>query len=259
MGGLIALAIAVGFAVLSDGSPDGTLEDLSGAPPKLERFEVGSGANAAEVVRPEGVTGPSPGIIFLHGWGELGVGKYRAWIDHLARRGNVVIVPRYQTSSASPPGTVLSAALSGVRAAHRTAPIAADTLVVVGHSAGAALAADYAATAATDETLPSPLGIYAVYPGRAILGYPTGIPVVDPGMIPRRTRIFAMGGTRDTVVGTAPALELLSSATSVPPEHKTYVEITGRRLSAHYAPLESNRRVRRTFWEPLDELIEKVR
>ena len=259
MGVLIALAIAVGVAVLGGGSLKSTSLGPSAAPPSLERMEIGNGAEAVTVVRPEGIAAPSPGVIFLHGWGELGAGRYRAWIDHLAEQGNVVIVPRYQTSSASPPDTVLAAALSGIRAALERAPIAPDTLVVAGHSAGAALAADYAATAAEDENLPAPLAIYGVYPGRAILGYPAGIPAVNPAAIPRPTRMIVLGGISDTVVGTTPALELLSTATSVPARSKSYVEVTGRRLSDHYAPLRDDKKARQAFWEPLDQLIEEVR
>ena len=258
MGGLITLAIILGVTALGGGSQDSATTLLPAGPIKLERFVVGSGAESAQVVRPEGISAPSPGIVFLHGWGEIGDGKYRAWINHLAEQGNVVIVPRYQTSTASPPESVLPAALAGVRAALEKAPIAPETLVVVGHSAGAALAADYAAFAASEPELPAARAVYAVYPGRAILGS-QGIPAVAPGSIPRSTRITAIGGTGDTVVGTAPALELLNSATSVPSADKRYIEVTDPRVYDHYAPLRDDRRVKMTFWQPLDRLIDSVR
>src|SRR5262245_16876298 len=40
----------------------------------------------------------APVIVFLHGWGGMNPLYYGAWIDHLVKRGNIVIYPRYQGS-----------------------------------------------------------------------------------------------------------------------------------------------------------------
>jgi hypothetical protein len=58
-------------------------------------------------------------VIFFHGQGgpeETTPANHRAWIDHLVRRGAVVLYPRYETSYS---GAVLDNATTGVRTAMR--------------------------------------------------------------------------------------------------------------------------------------------
>ena len=40
----------------------------------------------------------APVIVFLHGWGGMNPLYYGAWVDHLVKRGNIVIYPRYQAN-----------------------------------------------------------------------------------------------------------------------------------------------------------------
>lgn len=255
MGGLAA-AIVIAILTLGGGSAPDAAEEV---PVRLERISVGSGAEAATIVRPEGARGPAPGVIFFHGWGEFGRDDYRAWVEHLARAGNTVILPRYQLSSADPPEGVLDAGIAGVRAATEVAPLAEGQTVVAGHSAGAALAADYAAAAAEDNSLPRPGAIYAVFPGRAILGYPNGIPARDLSAIAPSTRIVAMAGSADKIVGEAPAMELIEATTQVPERLRSFVEVSESDVNGHYAPLRDDRSARKVFWQPLDALIAAVR
>ena len=37
-------------------------------------------------------------VIFMHGWGGTNPLYYGAWIDHIVKRGNIVVFPRYQTN-----------------------------------------------------------------------------------------------------------------------------------------------------------------
>ena len=224
---------------------------------RIETLRAGRGVRGAEIVRPAGTT-PLPGVIFLHGWGLVARSDYRPWIRHLARAGNQVIVPRYQRNKDSDPGRALRDALAGVRAAVRKAPIAPGTLVVAGHSAGGALAADYAASAAA-RRLPPALAVFSVYPGRRILGYPLGIPEVDPRRIPTKTRIVAMAGAKDVVVGRAPAQQLVAGARRVPDSRKRYVLVRRDSVAGHYGPTRSTRSARKVFWDRLDRLIARSR
>ena len=224
---------------------------------RIVRFNVGRGARGVAIVRRSGATGPQPAIIFLHGWGIVEPSAYRGWIRHLARRGNTVIVPRYQVDARANPATVRAAALAGIRRALETAPAAQGTLVLVGHSAGAALAADYAAIAAA-ERLPAPVAVFAVYPGRRILGYPAGIPEADPARIPAATRLTVLAGTQDTVVGQTPAQRLLRRATAIPRVRRRLLRVRGA-ASDHLAPLRADAATRRAFWRPLDRLIARAR
>ena len=223
----------------------------------LESIRAGGGVRGAEILRPRGGE-ELPGIIFLHGWGLVERSDYRPLIRHLARAGNQVIVPRYQRDDDSDPGRSLDDAVAGIRRALRKVPGARRRLVVAGHSAGGALAADYAGVARA-RGLPRPLAVFSVYPGRRILGYPRGIPEVDPGRIPSGTLILAMAGARDTVVGQAPAQELVADARQVGAARKRYVLVQHRSVAGHYGPTRATRLARRVFWGRLDRLIAAAR
>jgi hypothetical protein len=176
---------------------------------------------------------------------------------HLARRGNVVIVPKYQNGPHSDPARVRGPMLRGVRTALRRVELAPGTLVVAGHSAGAAMAADYAAVARSHR-LPQPRAVYAVCPGRRIIGTP-GIPAADPARIPPSTRLLVLAGARDVVVGQAPARELRAAATSIPASRRRFVLVADPRVADHLAPLRSSAAARKTFWRRLDRLIGAAR
>lgn len=241
----------------ADGDDGRRGADAASVATRLETLRAGRGARGAEVIRPAGAD-RLPGVIFLHGWGLVARSDYRPWIRHLARAGNQVIVPRYQRDEDSDPGRALSDAVAGIRAALRKAPVAEGSLVVAGHSAGGALAADYAASA-TARGLPTVLAVFSVYPGRRILGYPLGIPEVDPVRIPARTHIVALAGAGDIVVGQAPAQELVTDAQRVPANRKRYQLIRREAVSGHYGPTRSGPVARRVFWGRLDRLIERAR
>lgn len=225
-------------------------------PPSLLSSRYGRGAEAVTVVRPQ-TTAPLPIVLFLHGWDYEEPSSYGPWIRHLARRGNAVIVPRYQTGPDADPATVGPAMIAGFRRALRHLDNAPRTLVVTGHSAGAAMAADYAARARA-LGLPVPLAVFAVYPGRAIIGTP-GIPAADPAAIPAGVRLTIFAGTQDTVVGDAPARELYAAATSVPRRSRRLIVVGAAGAADHLAPLRTDRIVRTTFWRPLDREIARVR
>ena len=221
------------------------------------RREYGKGASAVAVVRPQVVSGALPGVLFLHGWGYQRPRDYRPWIKHLARDGNAVIVPKYQNGPHSDPAGVRGAMLRGLRTALSHVALEKGSLVVAGHSAGAAMGADYAAIARS-LGLPRPRAVYAVYPGRRIIGTP-GIPAADPARIAASTRLLVLAGARDVIVGQAPARELTSGATSIPAARRRLVLVQGARVSDHLAPLRSSSAARRTFWRRLDRLIDAAR
>ena len=113
-------------------------------------------------------------MLFLHGWGGNEPRYYRPWLEHLAREGDAVIYPRYQDSVLEPPPQVLGNVLAGVRLALERIDEDPGSLVVAGHSAGGALAADYAAIA-RGARLPVPEAMFPVYPAarcRACLELP---------------------------------------------------------------------------------------
>jgi acetyl esterase/lipase len=188
--------------------------------------------------------------VFLHGWGSTPA-AYRAWIDHLADRGSVVIAPQYQRTVAEPPPQVLPSAVIGVRSALARTP-GLTGLVTAGHSAGGALAADLAAVAPA-AGIPRPRAVFSVYPGRSLRGVFARIPPAPLRTIPRTTRVEAWAGDDDRVVGTATAKEIARAA------HGRYRLVDDDAIDDHAAPQSDARAARRAFWRRLDELVAGAR
>lgn len=231
-------------------------EPVAARPPRpgpIRRQAVGVGARGAVVAYRGALGARRPLVVFLHGWG-VPISDYAAWINHLVRLGNTVVAPRYQTSPQSPPAGVRLAAAGGLKLALRRLSVEPGSVVIVGHSAGAALAADLAATAVADPRLPRPVAVMAAYPGRAILGYPGGIPARPLTRLPSTTRIVALAGATDVVVGEAPARALLRAATSLPASRRRFLRVSDPRVSDHYGPTRSSEAARRAFWKRLDRL-----
>ena len=194
-------------------------------------------------------------VLFLHGWGATRPRYYRPWLDHLARAGNAVIYPRYQDSFVEPPPQVLGNVLAGVREALAHIDEDPGSLVVAGHSAGGALAADYAAIARSAR-LPVPVAVFSAYPGRALPRLPFGIPEIDPARIPAGTRVVALAGTRDRVVGTRPARRLARLAGA---RRRSLIVVSDPAASDHLGPQRADAVARREFWARLDRLIDVAR
>lgn len=221
--------------------------------PTLERRAVGTGARSALVVRRRGAP-PQRAVVFLHGWRLLGAEAYRPWLMHLARQNLTVIAPRYQARRGTPPDAALDNAVAGIRAALDQVAVKSGGVVVVGHSAGGALAADYAAIAA-QRNLPRARAVLAIYPGRVIRAGQEPIPLLDLSQIPSTARLVVMASTNDEIVGDTPARELWQAATAIPPEGRRFVWVRDPVAADHFAPALGSRAARRVFWTELDRLV----
>ena len=217
--------------------------------PRLVTETVGRGPQTATIIRPD-MDGRLPVVLFLHGWGATRPSAYRPWLDHLAQAGNAVIYPRYQDSFVEPPAQVLGNVLAGVRLALREIDEEPGSLVVAGHSAGGALAADYAAIAPSAQ-LPPPVAVFSVYPGRTLRGIRIGIPEVDPRRI--SAEVVALAGSRDTVVGDRVARRIASAAGG------RLIRIEDPASADHLGPQRATAASRRDFWARLDALIRRAR
>jgi acetyl esterase/lipase len=96
----------------------------------------------------------APVIVLLHGWGGMNPLYYGAWIDHLVKRGNIVIYPRYQASLLTPlkdftPNTLAAVkdALGRLQTEKGHVSPELNKFAAVGHSMGGLLAANLAALA----------------------------------------------------------------------------------------------------------------
>src|SRR5207245_1624187 len=89
----------------------------------------------------------APVIVFLHGWSAMQPQAYDRWIEHLVRRGNIVIYPRYQQDLLTPPRDFTPNTLTVVHAALRELHVQPELehIAVVGHSMGGAITANIAA------------------------------------------------------------------------------------------------------------------
>jgi acetyl esterase/lipase len=245
-------ALAALLAVLVAGCGGGLKEERRG---DLVYERGGEGPGRVTVIRPADSGGPLPLVLFLHGWGATEPRFYLPWIEHLARAGNAVIFPRYQDSFAEPPPQVLGNAIVGVRTALDGIDAEPGSLVVAGHSAGGALAADYAAIARS-VGLPEPRAVLSVYPGRAFRGVRFAIPAVDPGRIPRGTRLVVLTGADDRVVDPRDARAIYEGAGAA---RRRFEVIRAPGASDHLAPQRATPLSRREFWRRLDRLIAAAR
>ena len=199
-------------------------------------------------MRPD-VDGRVPVVLFLHGWGATRPRFYQPWLDHLAREGNAVIYPRYQDSFVDQPSEVLGNALAGVRLALKRIDEQPGSLVVAGHSAGGALAADYAAIARTAQAAGAGGGVQRL-PRPDAAARQRGHPGDRPGADPERHGGRRAGGQRTTAWSGAAS----RAGSRAAPAGSSCV-VDDPRASDHLGPQRANAASRREFWARLDALI----
>jgi acetyl esterase/lipase len=198
----------------------------------------------------------APVVVFCHGWGALDPDHYRAWIDHIVRRGNLVVWPNYQDNLLTRGNEFLPNAIAGIRAAFAdltrgAAGIQPDFshVAIVGHSAGGVLAAQIAAEAAR-QGLPQFRAVMPVEPGdgsqdgRRRIHVPHG----DLTAMPADTRLLIVVGEEDHRAYQSLGLRFYDTAVRVPPNHKNVIELVSDDhgdpplLANHAAPSASRDR-----------------
>lgn len=172
---------------------------------------------------------PRPVVVLLHAWGATNPQVYGGLIDHLARRGYLVLYPRFQEVGRTRPADATSAAAALVKSA--LAELASDAearpdlgrVALVGHSAGAGLAVNLAAMAKAED-LPIPKLVYALMPG-GIAKDPKsrGVPMGDLAQIDPATVLVTMIGDREHLASDRVARRMLKEAANVPPERKLFM------------------------------------
>src|SRR6185437_8388974 len=138
----------------------------------VTKNRYGKGGQEYWIFEPDSPKPPSaPVIVFLHGWGGMNPLYYGAWIDHLVKRGNIVIYPRYQASLLTSlkdftPNTVSAVkdALERLQTEKGHVTPELNKFAAVGHSMGGLLAANLAALAA-ESKLPHVRALMCVEPG----------------------------------------------------------------------------------------------
>ena len=150
-----------------------------------------------------------PVVLFAHGMGLTSHSAYRSWIQHLVRRGNIVIYPTYHTGGIVDPRTFTDNTAKATREAlkrcdgkkHRLADI--DRFTMVGHSLGGTIIANLAARP-KHFGLPRPGALMLLQPGdtRADKGIGALFPKIteDHGTIPKGTLMLIVDVENDYFV-----------------------------------------------------------
>lgn len=169
----------------------------------------------------------APVIVFLHGWGGMNPLYYGAWLDHLVKRGNIVIYPRYQANLLTGVNEFTPNTLHAIKDAFdrlKTEPghVTPDLskFATVGHSLGGLLAANVAALAG-ESGLPRVSAVMAVEPG--ITESPINVPLADLKKLPPETLLLALAGDQDTLVRDHDAKRIYYESTRIPTRNKDFV------------------------------------
>jgi hypothetical protein len=176
---------------------------------------------------------PLPLVLFLVGGmnGRDPEGS-QAWIDHLVRRGAVVVFPTgWSMSEIDETVFQVSTALAELeRGGH--APVDLNRVAVVGQGHGGAMAAHLAAP--PREGLPAPAALMVVTPMTPPIDQPSSLPA-DLAMLPATTRVVLVGADKALESGAElkAAWTALTQAGRVPAEQRSYVVLNS---DAHGAP-----------------------
>jgi hypothetical protein len=191
-------------------------------------------------------------VIFLHAWGPTGLSLYTSWLRHLVDNGASVIFPTYEDGSSSP-SSALPDLQVGVSLALARLGSSPASVIVAGHTTGATLALDYAASTAGNG-LPRACAVYGVFPA-VTLGPGQSVPLARSARLPASVSITLVAGPADPVPnGGALARGLLRAAGQIPRSRRVLRESSGPNPNG---PLQTDAAARATYWRPLDRLIER--
>jgi acetyl esterase/lipase len=188
----------------------------------------------------------APLIVLLHGWGGMNPLYYGAWIDHLVKRGNIVVYPRYQANLLTPvrdftPNTLAAIKDAVTRLQSEQGHVRPDLskFATVGHSVGGLLAASVAALA-EESRLPRVRAVMSAEPG--ITESPISVPLADLRKIPADTLLLAVAGDQDGLVRDTDARRIYYASTRIPADNKDFITLvsdthgTPTLLASHRAP-----------------------
>ena len=197
---------------------------------EVVRRSVGRASAATYVFYMAGPSAqPRPVVVLLHAWGAVNPSFYGGWIDHLARRGYLVLFPAFQEVGRTRPVDATASAVSLVKDA--LAALASDPTVqpdlskvaVLGHSAGAGIAVSLAAGAKAAD-LPTPKLVFALMPGGiASDAASRGIQLGDLSAIGPATAVVTMVGDREFQASDRASRRILREASAVPPSQKLFM------------------------------------
>lgn len=164
-------------------------------------------------------------IVFNHGYGVFNPGPYGQWIEHLVKKGNIVIFPKYQLSDASLPNGYTPNAITGILDAfdelstntNRVKP-RMEHFAIIGHSYGGVVTSNLLTEYANYGT-PKPQCFMLCQPGTR--GFNGGRINSYSGMDTDYKALIVVGDD-DIVVGNTFGREIMDS-TLIPTSRKNYI------------------------------------
>ncbi len=167
----------------------------------------------------------APVIIFNHGFAAIFPELYQGWIEHLVRKGNIIIYPQYQdvlTPSEDFTPNAINATKNALKELETGVHVRPqlDKIAIVGHSAGGIISINMAALASS-EGLPQPKAVFCVEPGTDETRKNKSM--VDVSKVPRDTLILTLAGADDQIVGNEFSQIIIRNTSQVPLENKDYI------------------------------------
>jgi hypothetical protein len=165
----------------------------------------------------------APLIVFNHGWAATQPLYYKAWVEHLVKRGNIVVYPRYQLGLIAGVSGATVHSLLCTRAAiyilqHGThVRPELNHFAIVGHSLGGGITAEMAALANAYH-LPPPKAVMPVQP--YINDY---LMIQDFHAIPASALLLVVVGENDSIVGNASGKTIFYTADQIPLDRKDFI------------------------------------
>jgi len=154
-------------------------------------------------------------VIFNHGYGGYNPMIYGKWIEHLVKKGNIVIFPRYQSNVYLPRPSKFSRYVSqAIRDAYQKmekenfVKPRKKGLAMVGHSYGGVISADLAVNF-ENHKIPKPVAVFLVSPGTGPL---SGGILKSYAEMPSDIKLNIMVSQYDHVVGEKFGKKVFNSA-----------------------------------------------
>ncbi len=193
------------------------------------------GAGPAKAARPVAV--------LFHSWGAANPQLYGGWIEHLARKGYLVLFPRFQEVNRTRPADATTIATGLVKEALEALANDAeakpdlDRVAYIGHLAGVPLALNLAA-GAKEDGLPVPKLVLGAMPGGiASDAKARGILLDDLSGLDRSTMLLVMSGDREYIASDRAGRRILKEASAVPATRKLFIRVSS---DAHgYPPVSA--------------------
>jgi len=229
LAGALALATAA-FAATPPKQPEKGPGGSDYVSKEIVKRAVGRASAATYVFHAAGpAAAPRPVVVLLHSWGAVNPQFYGGFIEHLARRGHLVLFPRFQDVNRTRPSDATGIAASLIKEALDALASDPDAkpdlqkVAYLGHLAGAAIALNLAADADKDG-LPVPKLVFALMPG-GIASDPKarGILLEDLSTIDKGVLLIAMSGDRDYLPTDRAARRVLKETVSIPPTRKLFM------------------------------------